>query len=96
MWHSKQVKAQYLECHIKSPSCCSSYPEVFNTWMVLQNEFLSKVPIPQENLITIDDWDVCSAAANGYENRLKYVIAMFALFLLRKASIVFLKTQRLG
>ncbi|KAG0582417.1 hypothetical protein KC19_3G058100 [Ceratodon purpureus] len=34
-------------------------------------EFLSKVPIPQENLITIDDWDVCSAAAHGYENRLK-------------------------
>lgn len=36
-----------------------------------KNEFLSKVPIPQENLIAIDDWDVCSAAANGYENRLK-------------------------
>ena len=41
--------------------------------LVMQAEFLSKVPIPQENLITIDDWDVCSAAAHGYENRLKYV-----------------------
>ena len=57
--------------------------DVFKTWMVSvvpQNEFLSKVPIPQENLITIDNWDVCSATANGYENRLKYVVAMFALF----------------
>jgi len=42
---------------------------------VMQAEFLSKVPIPHENLITIDDWDVCSAAAHGYENRLKYVVA---------------------
>lgn len=42
--------------------------------MVVQHEFLSKVPIPEENLITIDDWDVCSAAANGYENRLKYAV----------------------
>lgn len=37
-------------------------------------EFLSKVPIPHENLITIDDWDVCSAAAQGYENRLKDLV----------------------
>lgn len=37
-------------------------------------EFLSKVPIPNENLITIDDWDVCSAAAHGYENRLKDLV----------------------
>lgn len=41
---------------------------------MVQHEFLSKVPIPDDNLVTIDDWDVCSAAANGYEARLKYVL----------------------
>ena len=48
----------------------------------MQSEFLSKVPIPQENLITIDDWDVSSAAANGYESRLKYVNAQLTSYIL--------------
>ncbi|XP_024363236.1 probable 6-phosphogluconolactonase 1 isoform X2 [Physcomitrium patens] len=39
-----------------------------------KHEFLSKVPIPDDNLVTIDDWDVCSAAANGYEARLKEMV----------------------
>jgi hypothetical protein len=39
----------------------------------LQEEFLSRVPIPDDQVHTISTWDDANTAAQGYEHSLRFV-----------------------